>query len=234
VEDEEEFEEEDAFDDLTYGIDNVLEFDFENDFYFTKYDHVFYYLTLYLLILNGHFFLSGCYLLFGEAMHMVEDQDEDEIREAERTLMIQDYAVLCHQAGEMDPVDDDFDERPSDDENERIILAGEIMYFVGEIGHSKYSGMMSKEVLMDYRIFAKKYFNLVKLFNTVSKKKSSLDVRILRNFSYNVFYSEENESLFIFKMTPYIFDEFKNELISYSSMNEMGPTEDIKICYLIM
>jgi len=56
VEDEEEFEEEDAFDDLTYGIDNVLEFDFENDFYFTKYDHIFYYLTLYFLILNAIFF----------------------------------------------------------------------------------------------------------------------------------------------------------------------------------
>lgn len=84
---------EDSIDALSFDIDNILTLDLDDDYSHHKYDEIFFFLTLNILLLNGLVFSAIMYTIFGIHMALKIVYDDYDAKEVERSLALHNYSL---------------------------------------------------------------------------------------------------------------------------------------------
>jgi len=225
--DDQEADEYEAFDDFTIGVDNILNFDFDDESVYHNFHHIFYYFILYFLIINGFFILSCIYLWLGENMHRGEFVDDAEHAEAERALLVQEYAVKVYNAG---PGIKDIEDEELE-EDERTELALQIFYNSYDIEFYDLKDM-KMENMVEYSKFMKNYFDLIILKN--KKKSNNLKIDyLIKNFKKDFKISIKKEDKFKnakFNLSEFEYNKINENIVLASNINVLD--NKIKIYYL--
>jgi hypothetical protein len=225
---DEEEDEIECLEDFTINIDNIFEYELEDDQVFTLYDHLFYYITIYFLIFNGFFILSSIYLCFGEQMHLSEPQDDQEIIDAERALLVQAFAVKAYYIGikeeeDLSKIDDD----------ERIDLSSRILYCYTDVDPVNLYDM-KLETILNYKNISEKFDKTV--LSKINKKSCPNKFKFYENMQKKRFLliieqkkANWNSNRYLY-LNDFDYDDFKSNIILSNSLNHLN--NKIKICYL--
>jgi hypothetical protein len=156
VVDEEHEEELEAYEDLIIGIDNILNYDLEDKFYYNNYDFFFFFFTLFLLIFNGFFFLSFFYMSFGVHMVVQYDYDEEEDASMERGLEMTNIIYRAFNILE------DLEKKKCIDldATEHLKFSNNCLFKANTILSNKQLNFMKAPILNKYNIFLKIYFDI--------------------------------------------------------------------------
>lgn len=164
---------------LDMDINPILEFDFESDSTHSFYEKLFFWSTLLFLFWNG-FFLIGClYYCCGKDMAFFEEQPKSEIREMDRAIAIQNFAVVAFDAGFKEDDEDIEDiEGTLEDRHE---ISTDILYNMNE-ENDQYLYKLKEPLIEDYNKLKRLYF---KMLSSSCKKPTYIQLEYLKNLEEN-------------------------------------------------
>ena len=217
--DDEEDEYVESYDDLVIGIDNILDFDLENEFLFNKYDFYFFFFTALFLILNGYIIFAFFYIQFGFNMIIHFENLDVEIKEMDKLTKMSDFTIRAFYILDNNRVYKVIELN----ENEKISFSTNCLY--NNINHNtlndcKQLDFMKSIAAIDYNKFNKKYFDIIYyneiiFYNRLLKKKDVSKIDQLCMFNENL------EDQYKIPFTRY-YNGFKYEEIAHEMQLPLG------------
>jgi hypothetical protein len=223
--DDEEDEYVESYDDLVIGIDNILDFDLENEFLFNKYDFYFFFFTALFLILNGYIIFAFFYIQFGFNLIIHFENLDVEIKEMDKLTKMSDFTIRAFYILDNNRVYKVIELN----ENEKISFSTNCLY--NNINHNtlndgKQLDFMKSIAAIDYNKFNKKYFDIIYyneiiFYNRLLKKKDVSKIDQLCMFNENLEDSvyeflmlDINHSSFLYKNGNYVSKNIKRYFAS--------------------
>ena len=200
-----------TYDHIDIGIDNILNFDIEDEFHFNNYDIYFFFLTFFLLFLNGYFWFSLLYVSLGWNMVYQCIWDQEEEWDHSELMGIADltyrtfYLLKTYNDGNIRLKDNNLKKNTEWDGLERIKFMYNCMYrynYYNELILRKISpdfDFFNKNTFIKYNIFFFKYENILNSY-IISKNLPEINYITYNNTiylnNYNYKYINKNIKFF--------------------------------------